>query len=239
MWLTCRAPFLLFSWRCSRGAGNWKSLEFLSPCAGDCESLLDLLSPSESTLPPLSYLDYQSDEKRPSLRDRDRLGNDPYWVPGPGFLSRCSRRFLEWLRKKSEHVGSEEILQVEAEHPRYETTSCWILWKVFLVTLPLISSETWEMYFWAISASNGFCGWMFMILLGGSLETAAHFLFFLQVDLILREKFCQQWILNWGFFCFYNQQWWYLVIMRGKCFNKNKTVIDFKQRYNTSRLQFL
>ena len=42
----------------------------------------------EDTLPSLSYLDYQSDEKRPSHRDRDRLGNDPYW--GPGFLNCCS-----------------------------------------------------------------------------------------------------------------------------------------------------
>ena len=37
---------------------------------------------------PLGYLDYQSDEKRIPLRDRDRLENDPHWVPG--FLSRCS-----------------------------------------------------------------------------------------------------------------------------------------------------
>ena len=45
----------------------------------------------EDTLPPLSYLDYQSDEKRISLRDRDRLGNYSQWVPG--FLSCCSWMF--------------------------------------------------------------------------------------------------------------------------------------------------
>ena len=32
----------------------------------------------EETLPPLSYLDFQSHGKRSPLRDRDRLGNDPY-----------------------------------------------------------------------------------------------------------------------------------------------------------------
>ena len=42
----------------------------------------------EDTLLPLSCLDGQNDEKSTPLRDRDRLGNDPRWVPG--FLSRCS-----------------------------------------------------------------------------------------------------------------------------------------------------
>ena len=83
----------------------------------------------EDTLPPLSYLDYPSDEKRFSLRDRDRLGNDPQWVPGS--LSRCSWMFPERLRNKSEFVGSEEIRQVLTEHPKYETPSDRILLRVF------------------------------------------------------------------------------------------------------------
>ena len=41
----------------------------------------------DESLPALNHLDYQSDEKRTPIRDRDRLGNDPQLVPG--FLS-CS-----------------------------------------------------------------------------------------------------------------------------------------------------
>ena len=67
---------------------------------GDCED----------TLLPLSYLDYQSDEKRLSLWDKDRLGNEPHWIPS--FLSRCSWMFQERLRSKCEPVGSDEVLQV-------------------------------------------------------------------------------------------------------------------------------
>ena len=69
----------------------------------------------------------------------------------------------------------------------------------FLVTLPSISSETWEMYCWAISGSSVFCDWLFLVFSGVSLETAANFSLFLKVAMILREKFCQQWRLNWSF----------------------------------------
>ena len=75
----------------------------------------------EDNLPPLGYLDYQSDEERIPLRDRDRLRDDPQWVPG--FLSCCSYMFPERLRHKSELVGSEEISQVLTGHLRYETLS--------------------------------------------------------------------------------------------------------------------
>ena len=75
----------------------------------------------------------------------------------------------------------------------------------FLVTLPSISSETWEMYSWAISGLSVFCDWPFLVFSGVSLETAANFLLFLKVAMILREKFCQQWRLNWSFY--FDQQW--------------------------------
>ena len=83
----------------------------------------------EDTLPPLSFLDYQSDEKRISLRDRDRIGNDPQWVSN--FPSCCSWMFTKRLRKKSELVGSEEIRRVLTMHPRYETMSFWVPLRVF------------------------------------------------------------------------------------------------------------
>ena len=69
----------------------------------------DLCSHCDGSVPALNHLDYQSDEKGTSLWDRDRLGNDPQWVPG--FLNRCSWMFPEQLRNKSELVGSEEIHQ--------------------------------------------------------------------------------------------------------------------------------
>ena len=64
----------------------------------------------EDTLPPLNFLDFQSEEKRFSLRDWHRLGNDPHWVPS--FLSRRPRMSPERLRNKSEPVGSEEIVKL-------------------------------------------------------------------------------------------------------------------------------
>ena len=64
----------------------------------------------DESLPALNHLDYQSSEKRTPLRDRDRLGNGPQWVPS--FLSLCSWMFPERLRNKSELVGSEETDQV-------------------------------------------------------------------------------------------------------------------------------
>ena len=69
----------------------------------------------------------------------------------------------------------------------------------FLVTLPSISSETWEMYSWAISGSSVFHDWLFLVFSGVSLETAAIFLLFLKVAMLLREKFYQQYRLNWSF----------------------------------------
>ena len=66
----------------------------------------------------------------------------------------------------------------------------------FLVTLTSLSSQTWEMYSWAIAGSSVLCDWLFLVFSGVSLETAANFLLFLKVAMILREKFCQLWILN-------------------------------------------
>ena len=69
----------------------------------------------------------------------------------------------------------------------------------FLVTLPSISSETWKMYLWAIPRSSVFCHWLFLVLSDVSLETAANFLLFLKVAMIMRKKFCQLQRLNWSF----------------------------------------
>ena len=59
---------------------------------------------------------------------------------------------------------------------------------VFLVTLPPISSETWVMYSSAIPGLSVFGDWLFLVNFGVCLETAANFLLFLNVAIILREK---------------------------------------------------
>ena len=125
LWLTCGARFL----RKSQVSCMESLPEILSLCEGDWEFHLDLLlSPCEDTLPPLSYIYYQSDEERISLRDRDRLGNDPHWAPS--FLGCCSGMFPERLRNRSELVVSEEIRRVLTKHAIYETLSDWHLLRV-------------------------------------------------------------------------------------------------------------
>ena len=91
----------------------------------------------------------------------------------------------------------------------------------FLVTLPLISSETSEMYSWAISGSSVFCDWLFLVFLGVSLETTANFLLFLKVAMTLRKKFCQQWKLNWSLYFLTNSDN-ILLLWGKKGFNKCK-----------------
>ena len=58
----------------------------------------------------------------------------------------------------------------------------------FLVTLPSISSETWEIYSWVSSGSRTFGALPLLVLSGVSLETAANFLLFLNVAIKLGEK---------------------------------------------------
>ena len=89
----------------------------------------------------------------------------------------------------------------------------------FLITLPPISLETREIYSGSLPESSVFCDWLLLVFSGVSLETAASFLLFLKVTMILREKFCQQWTLNWTFYT-YIQQWWFLLNMREEDFKK-------------------
>ena len=53
------------------------------------------------------------------------------------------------------------------------------------------------MYSSAIPGLSVFCDWLFPVFSGVSLETATNFLLFLNVAMILREKLCQFWRLNW------------------------------------------
>ena len=68
------------------------------------------MSPFGGTFLALNHSDCQSDWKRTPFQDRNRLRNDPQWVPG--FLSHRSRMFPERLRNNSELVGSEKTRQV-------------------------------------------------------------------------------------------------------------------------------
>ena len=143
LWLTCGArPFSCFPDEVL-GSSRESLLGLMSSCEDTDEFLLLLLSPCGENLLPVGCSDNQSGEKNISLRGWDRPRIDPQWFPG--FLNYCSWMFPDQLRNKSELVGSEETRQVSKRHPRYETLSYWILLRVFLVTLPLISSKTWEM----------------------------------------------------------------------------------------------
>ena len=106
--------------------------------------------------------------------------------------------------------------------------------KSFLVTLSSTSSETWEMYSWAISGSSVFCYWLFLVLSGVCLETAADFLLFLKVAMILREisVSCEDWII----FQFVTKVS-ISSIMRGKGFNKDKQLMISQNDYNTKKLK--
>ena len=66
----------------------------------------------------------------------------------------------------------------------------------FLVTLPSISSETWEIYSWVSSGSRTLGAFPLLVLSGVSLETAANFLLFLNVAILLGENLfsCEDWI---------------------------------------------
>ena len=104
----------------------------------------------------------------------------------------------------------------------------------FLVTLPLTSSETWGMYSWAISRSSVFSDWLFLVFPGVSPETAAKFLLFVKFAMILRQKFCQLWRLNWSFL-FYNKNV-IIILIKGKSFNEDKQLIISTNEDNTRRL---
>ena len=172
------------------------------------------------------------------MRRERRFGTGIVWGTIPsGFL-------VFWLPvsrfSRNGYVTSPNLwVQKKFIKPRQSTQNRWLrpaelFWK-FLATLPAISSETWEMYSWAISGSSVFCDWLFLVFSSVSLETAANFLLFLKFAMILREKFCQLWKLNWRF-CFYNSSVDLLSVL-GKRFNEDKTVNDFDKRYNTKRQQ--
>ena len=84
----------------------------------------------------------------------------------------------------------------------------------FLVTLPSISSETWEIYSWVSSGSRTFGALPLLVLSGVSLETAANFLLFLNVAMLLGENLfsCEDWIFYFIFFI----QMMLLVWYKGK-----------------------
>ena len=95
------------------------------------------------------------------------------------------------------------------------------------VTLPSISSEIWEMYSWAISGSSVFCDWLFLVLSGVSLETAASFLLFLIVAMILKGKILSAEKTELKFL-FFKSSVIITSYSEGKGFNKVQTVSAIK-----------
>ena len=156
----------------------------------------------EQSVPALNHLDYQNDGKRTPLRDRDCLGNDPQWVPSQysgSLFQDVPGTATEQVRTCGFRGNSSSLDKA----PKMRDSVPLNSFEFFLVPLPSISSENWEMYSWAISGSSVFCDWVSLVFSGVSLETAANFRWFFKVAMILREKFCQLWRLNWSFIFFF------------------------------------
>ena len=82
------------------------------------------------------------------------------------------------------------------------------------------------MYSSAIPGLSVFCDWLFFVISGVSVETAANFLLLTNVAMILQKKLCQLWRLNW-FFKFVTK---ILIssVTRRKDFQQKQTTNDFK-----------
>ena len=83
------------------------------------------------------------------------------------------------------------------------------------------------MYSWAISGSSVFCDLLSVVFSGVSLESIANFPLFLKVAMILMEKFCQFWRLNWSFSFVTKVS--ISSIAREKRVQQRETVYDFEQ----------
>ena len=92
--------------------------------------------------------------------------------------------------------------------------------------------------FWAISGSIVFRDWVFLVFSGVSLETAANFLLFLNVAMLLSEKLCQLWRVNWSFLFLTKLliSFYLGVDLRANNLKEDKTVNDLYKRYNTRGL---
>ena len=179
---------------------------------------IPLLSRCGDTLPPQGFLNYQSDEKRILVRDRDRLRNDPQWVHD--FLSCCSWMFTERLEKKSELVGSEKTRQILTVHPRHQTVSYWFLLRVFkLLSLRSLQKigRCILVPFHHQACSMTDYPWYSQVLLSKLLPVSSY-----------SSKLPWYWGKSfvsgedWIEVLFCNPKWWSPVIMREKSLNKYK-----------------
>ena len=145
----------------------------------------------------LNHSGYWYDRQRTPLRDKGRLGNDPSGFPFSELL------FLDVPGTATEQLrtcGFRRNSSSLDKAPKMRDSVRLNYWESFSVTLPSISSETWVMYSPVIPRLSVFCDWLFLVISGVSLETAANFLLFLNVAMILREKLCQLCRLNWNLF---------------------------------------
>ena len=106
-----------------------------------------------------------------------------------------------------------------------------------LVTLPSISSETWAMHSSDITGSSVLYDWLFLVLAGVSLETAANFLSILNVAMIPREKLSQLWRLIWFFKLVTKNV--NLFYFEAKGLQQKQTVDDFQLSTLQKGYQFL
>ena len=140
----------------------------------------------EDSLPPLGYLDYQSDEKTIPLRDRDRPRNDPQLgsrfselmlldVPGTATeqVRTCG------FRRNSSSFDSAPKIRDSVLLNSFESFFSYSLFDLFRNLRDIVLSQ--------FRVNCVLCSTV-PVLSGVSLETAASFFFFLRVAMLLSEN---------------------------------------------------
>ena len=134
------------------------------------------------------------------------------WVAVPG----CSRN----------DYGTSPNLWVQKKFVKFRqrTQNTWLrtaefFWK-FLVTLPSISFETWEMYSWVIPGSSVFCDWLLLLFQVFLSKLLLIFSYSSKLPWCWGKSFVSS--EDWIAVLFFNQQWESPLIVREKDFNKCK-----------------
>ena len=153
-------------------------------------------SPYASWILSLGYWVGQSDEENTPLRDRDHLRSDP--MSSPVFWISVSGRSLN-------SYGTSPNLWVQKELVKFRqgTQDTWLRFAKFLREFlgypPLNLLGDLGDVILGNSGSSTFCPLLLLLPSGVSLETAANFLLFLNVAILLEGKSCQWLILILSF----------------------------------------
>ena len=184
----------------------------------------------DESLPALNHLDYYSGRQRTALRDKARLVTNPQWVSG--FLSHCFWKFPDQLGNTSELVVQKKFIKF-----RQSTQKAWLRPAEFF--RKVLSGHPFNLFiklvdiYWAFPGSSVFCDWLFLVSCV-SLGTALIFFYSSMLPWFWWKQFvsCEDWN------DFFKQRRQSRLIMREK-FQRKKTLIDFKNEYNTKGYNFI